>query len=177
MVLSLKALTILFDLSEENLSEFAFNSNWIYNTDDDYRIVSYNVENDQIDERLDFVLSDLTLLENLSSTLKKQFLIIGEISRVLPESIYIKFEKIINFEISTSKKMQSSGKTTQGLRNFSNSTQINAQVIENNNDSTVNKDRNDNHCKPVKIPQLSENKENAKSLQCVYSGTVNPSKK
>jgi hypothetical protein len=179
MKLSLKALELLFDLPEDEFNDKALQCNW--QTDEansDSEAVKHIVPNSQINKQLDYILSDHDLSIQYSTNLSQNLPILMELTKTLPKSMCVKFEKIVSVEfeknvsvefekkmcVEFEKKADKEDKSTK----ISNSAHLIAQPTDNKEVNTVPK----NHCAISDIPQSSTNKGVSHLAQCTVPTTV-----
>jgi hypothetical protein len=160
MKLSLRALDLLFDRSEEELSVKALTDKWKEDKEGNGKVLNYIVPETQIDKQLDYILSDPDLISKCSAMLSQNPPLISELESNLSESVYAKFEKLINvefekkvygkFEKKNNAEFEKNRDFTQSLRNFSNNMNISVQDTDTKEDNHCKKD----HCKKPKTTQL-----------------------
>lgn len=170
MKLSLRALELLFDASEQKIIDKAQSNNWNRSDIPDKEVINYNIPSVEIDKQLDYILSNPKLITKYSIKLSQNPLTILEIGKSLPKQMITKFEKIIitKFEKKKITKFEKKPECEESLRNFSNNVNNSVQDTDTKEDNTVPND----HCAKSKIPQLPENKKDTQMAQCTVPTTV-----
>jgi hypothetical protein len=186
MKLSLRVLELLFDSSTEELIDKVLTDKWNASKEDNGEVLNYTVPDIEIDNQLDYILSDPELVSRYSAKLSQNPLIVLELGKTLSESMIIKFEKLMNIELEKKKniefekfgntefekkmniEIEKNPKCTQRSRKISNSMNIIAQDTENKDDNHCKKD----HCKKSKTSQHLKNKEDRQFLQCTAKTTA-----